>query len=57
MSTFNDFIEAFKEVCDRKDEEIQKLQDRIDGLINERKSIRDAFNKGDYENLKWYFNG
>lgn len=56
MSTFNDFIKAFREVCEEKDKEIERLNDRIDGFINEREAIRKAFLNGNYEGLKMYFN-
>ena len=56
MSTFKELIEDIKVFCDEKDREIQRLQDRIDGLLMERKLIRDKFLEGNYESLKWYFN-
>ena len=55
MSTFNDLLHSLKEFCDEKDEEIKRLNNRIGGLENQYKSIRSAFLKGHYEQLKWYF--
>jgi hypothetical protein len=55
MSTFNELLHAFKEACDEKDREIERLNDRIAGLENQYKTIRNGFLKGHYEQLKWYF--
>jgi len=55
MSTFNEFIRAFKEVCEEKDNEINRLQRQIDGYVNEREAIRKAFLEENYEGLKLYF--
>ena len=55
MSTFNELLHALKEFYDSKDEEIKRLNDRIEGLENQYKTIRRGFLNGNYEQLKWYF--
>lgn len=56
MSMFNDLLHSFKEVCDRKDEEIKMLKNEIDFLRRERSIIIKRFEEGEYKLLADYFN-
>lgn len=56
MSMFNELLHSFKEICDEKDEEIQRLKAEIDFRTRERAIIIKRFEEGEYELLANYFN-
>ena len=55
MSTFNELLHAFKEACDEKDKEIERLNNKIAFFERQYTTIRNGFLKGRYEELKCYF--